>query len=143
MGLASVFGVYWTIREKKIFPGIVTLGMVLGILLSIILGINFETPGYYVYNGFVALAFVYGLIITGKSIGSRLIIVLMSASIFIYWLWVLNHWHGNTVLLPILALLVAVIGLISKAKLRNELGFLSILAVDAIAIIVENWMRTN
>lgn len=143
MGLASVFGVFWTLKEKKIFPGIVTLGMVLGILLAFILGMNFRAPGYYVYSGFVALAFVYGIISTDKSIWSRLIIVLMSTSIFLYWLWVLNNWHGNTVLLPILTLLVGVLGLISKAKLRSELGFLTILAVDAIAIIVENWMKAN
>jgi hypothetical protein len=61
--------------------------------------------------------------------------------IFAYWLWALNHWHGNAVFAAIFALLVAVAAIFSKAKLKNELGFLTILAVDAIVIIIENWMR--
>ena len=67
----------------------------------------------------------------------------MSGFIFAYWLWVLNHWHGNTLLAPIIVLLASTYGIVSKAKLKNELGFLVIFAVDAIAIIIENWMKAN
>ncbi len=124
-------------------PAIITLGMIVGIILVFFPSKTIQTPGFYVYMGFVALAFIYGLTVKEKKIWARIIISLMSASIFAYWLWVLNHWHGNTVLLPIFTLLVGLAGIFSKAKLKNELGFLTILAVDAIAILIENWIKLN
>jgi len=142
MGLATAFALFWTIKTKKLFPAVISLGMIVGIVMTFPQE-TIQTPVFYVYMGFVALAFIYGLTVKEKKIGERLIIILMSASIFAYWLWVLNHWHGNTVLFPIFTLVVAVAGFISKAKLRNEIGFLIILAVDAIAILIENWMKAN
>jgi hypothetical protein len=67
----------------------------------------------------------------------------MSASIITFWFWRLNHLHGNELLLPILTLLMGAAALFSKAKLKNEAGFLVILAADAVAIIVENVMRVS
>ena len=142
MGLATAFAIFWTIKTKKLFQAVISLGMIVGIVMTFPQE-TIQTPVFYVYMGFVALAFVYGFIVKEKKIGERLIIILMSASIFAYWLWVLNHWHGNTVLFPIFTLVVAAAGFISKAKLKNELGFLIILAVDAIAILIENWMKAN
>jgi hypothetical protein len=139
MALAAVFGLYWIIKTKKTIPAIITLGMIVGIIL--VFFPSKTITGIYVYMGFVVLAFIYGIFIKGKSVGERLIICLMAASIFTYWLWVLNHWHGNAVLFPIITILVGVLGLIKKAKLKNELGFLVILFVDAVAIILENWMK--
>jgi len=72
-----------------------------------------------------------------------MVIGLMSASIFTYWLWVVNHWHGNELLAPVLALLVGLAAIISKAKLKNELGFLTILTADAILIIFEHLLKTR
>ena len=142
LGLAAAFALFWTIKTKKTFPAIITLGMIVGIVMTFPHE-TIQTPVFYVYMGFVALAFIYGLTVKEKKIGARLIIILMSASIFAYWLWVLNHWHGNTVVFPIFTLVVGGAGIISKAKLKNELGFLIILAVDAIAILIENWMKAN
>ena len=139
VSLAAAFGFYWIIKTKKFFPSIITMGMIIGIVL-----VFFPTQtiaGLCVYMGFVVLAFIYGFVVKGKSIGERIIICLMAASIMSYWLWVLNHWHGNAVLFPIITMLVGVVGVFSKAKLKNELGFLVILFVDAIAILIENWMK--
>ena len=143
IGLAAAFALIWAIKTKKIFSGIISLGMIVGIVLVLFPSKTIQTPGFYVYMGFVALAFIYGLSAKKKKITERIIICLMSVSIFAYWLWVLNHWHGNTVLIPIIALLAGVVGIFSKAKLKNELGFLIILAADAISIIIENLMKAN
>ena len=143
LGLAAAFALFQTIKTKKIFPAIITLGMIVGIVVALFLSKTLQLPGLYLYMAFVALAFIYGLTAKDKKTGARIIISLMSASIFAYWLWVLNHWHGNTVLFPIFVLLVFVAGIIGKVKLKNELGFVIILAVDAIAIIIENWMKAN
>lgn len=143
LGMAAAFALFRTIKTKKIFPAIITVGMIVGIVLAFFPSNTIRMPGFYVYMGFTALAFIYGLTAKEKKTGARIIISLMSASIFAYWLWVLNHWHGNTVLFPIFVLLVFVAGIAGKVKLKNELGFLIILAVDAIAIIIENWMKAS
>ncbi len=141
--LAALFDVFWTVKTKKTFPGIITFGMITGILMALFLSPSIQHFGIYLYMVFVALTFIYGLIVKNKTTGSKVVIALMSASIFAYWLWVFNHWHGNTLLLPIFALTIGLTGILSKANLKNELGFLVILAVDGIAIIIESILKTN
>jgi len=141
--LAVAFALYRTIITKKIPPAIVTLGMIVGVLLTVFLSGTAENSGIYIYMGFVALAFIYSFAVKGMAIGARMVIGLMSASIFTYWLWVVNHWHGNELLAPVLALLVGLAAIISKAKLKNELGFLTILTADAILIIFEHLLKTR
>ena len=137
--LASLFTIYWTFKLKKIYPAIISLGMITGIVLSFIK--TDLIPGAYIYQGFVALAFMYGFTVKNKNIGDRIIICLMSASIFIYWIWVLNHWHGNTLLFPTVTLLAGLAAVIRRAKLKNELGFLIILMADAVAILLEFFLK--
>jgi hypothetical protein len=141
--LALAFALYWTFITKKILPAIITLGMIVGVLLTLFLSKTVENRGIYVYMGFVALAFLYSFLAKDTKIGSRIIIALMSASIFTYWLCVVNHWHGNEMLAPILVLLVGLAAIIGKANLKKELGFLTILAVDAILIIIEHLLKAN
>lgn len=143
IGLGVAFAVYWTIRTKKTFPMVITLGMVVGILAMFVSSRTLQSPGLYIYMGFVVVAFIYGLTVKEMKMGSRFIVCLMSASIFVYWLWVVNHWHGNAVLAPIVTLIVGLAALISDVKLRNEWGFLALLTVDAVAIILENWMKAG
>lgn len=143
LGLAAAFALLWTIKTRKIFPAIITVGMIVGIILTLFQARAVQFPGIHVYMGFVALAFIYGLTVRGKEIKVRIIICLMSASIFVYWLWVLNHWHGNEMLAPILVLVVGAAGIVTKAKLRDEAGFLVILAADAIAIAIEHVMKVS
>lgn len=143
MGLAATFALFWIIKTKEIIPSIISSGMIVGIILVILHLDSLRTPGFYIYNVFVALTFIYGIFRKDLTLVARIVIILMSASIFAYWLWTFNHWHGNTVLLPIFTLLIVVFGIFSKVKLKNELGFLVILAVDAVAILIENWMKVN
>src|SRR5512138_277321 len=140
--LAAAFAIYWIFKTKKLVPALISIGMIVGIVMVIFPSMAVLVPGFYVYLGFVALAFIYGIAVKSKNFGERLVICLMSASIFVYWLWKLNHWHGNEMLALILVILTALIGLISKAKLKNETGFLAILLADAVAIILEIMIRS-
>ena len=141
--LAVAFAVFWSFRIKKAFPAIISLGMILGILLTFFLPETIIYFGIDIYMGFVALSFIYSLIVKNKKVWPRVIIGLMSTSIFVYWLWVLNHWHGNELLAPIFVLLIGAAGIITRAKLRDESGFLIILSADAVAIILEHFMKTS
>jgi hypothetical protein len=142
LGLATIFAVYWIFKTKKLLPALISLGMIAGIIMVIFPALSIVMPGFCVYLGFVALAFVYGIAAKSKSVGERIVICLMSASIFIYWLWVLNHWHGNEFLALVLIVLTALVGLFSKAKLKDETGFLAIILVDAIARILEVMIKS-
>jgi hypothetical protein len=122
---------------------IITTGMAAGVIAALFPYKTVQLTGIGIYFVFVALAFVYGLTANHLKLKARIVICLMAAPIFMYWLWVLNHWHGNEMLLPVIALLVGLYGLFTRAKLKNESGILIMLAADAIAIIFESWMKSN
>lgn len=140
--LAAVFALYWQIKRKRIFPIIITAGMIAGLTIALFLPDDLRLTGFFIYMGFVALVFFYGLTVKETGIWARLVIILMSAGIFTYWLWVLNHWHGNERLAPLLTLVAGLVGIISRLKLKNELGFLILLATDAVAILIEHFLRS-
>jgi hypothetical protein len=134
--LAAMFAVYWTFRIDKLVPKVVNIGMTLGVILVITPALQLFTVGMYIYLGFVILAFFFGLADKKRKLIDRLVICLMTAGMFLFWLWHLNHWHGNTILMPVFVLIIAMVGALSKAKLRNEFGFLAIIVADAIAVLL-------
>ncbi len=136
LALAALFAVFWTFRINKVIPMVINIGMALGVVIVLIPALKLFTPGLYIYLGFVGLAFFYGLADLNRALVARLVICLMTTGIFLYWLWHMNHWHGNTILILVFVLLVGLAGIITKAKLKNELGFLTIIAVDAIVLLL-------
>ncbi|NOU48001.1 MAG: hypothetical protein HOO86_13200 [Bacteroidales bacterium] len=130
-------------RESKVFLMIITTGMAAGVIAALFPYKTVQLTGIGIYFVFVALAFVYGFTANHLKLSARLILCLMAAPIFMYWLWRLNHWHGNELLLPVFVLLVGLYGLFTRAKLKNESGILIMLAADAIAIILEHWMKSH
>lgn len=141
--LAVVFALYWQIKGKKIFPTIITIGMIAGMIMVLILPETIRLTGFFIYLGFVALGLIYGLTVKEKGLWARIVLILMSAGIFTYWVWVLNHWHGNELLAPILTLVAGLAGIVSQVKVKNELGFLILLATDAFAILIEHLLKTT
>ncbi len=143
IALASIFGLVWTYKTRILLPSIITLGMIFAAFLITYPGKVVQVPGFYIYLSFVALAFIYGITAKGKKPLTRIIISLMTISVISYWLWVLNHWHGNVVLFPVITLLALGLAIVSKAKLKNELGFIVFLAADAVAVLIEQWMKSH
>lgn len=133
---AAVFAIYWTFRINKVMPMVINLGMVLGIAILMIPQLKLFETGLYIYLGFLVMAFFYGLADRDRSLIDRLVVCLMSAGIFLFWLWTMNHWTGNTTYMPVFVLLIALAGILTKTRLRNELGFLVIITMDAIAILL-------
>jgi hypothetical protein len=140
--LAAAFALYWQIKRKRVFPIIITVGMIVGMIIVLFLPGTLRLTGFFIYMGFVALAFFYGLTVKGTGIWARMVIILMSAGIFTYWLWVLNHWHGNEILAPLLTLIAGLAAIFSKVRVKNELGFLILLATDAVAILIEHLLKS-
>ena len=140
LGVGLVLAFYWTYKTKSRFPFIITIGMAAGLALALIPNNTWFKPGLYVYLGFVAISFIYGFLAFDRTVGARLFICSISALIFSYWIWVLNHWHGNTLVAPALILVITAISLITQVKVKNGRGFLVLMIADAIAILIEQWL---
>lgn len=143
IGAGSVFGIFWSIKTKNIFPAIIVIGMIIGIIVALDPTKATQSSGFYIYMGFAGLGFVYGLVVKELKASSRIVICLMTGAIIAYWLWVINHWHGNVLVAPILVLVTVIVAFIRKINLKNELGFLAILTMDAIAILTEHIIKAN
>ena len=139
--LAAAFAVYQLFNTRKTIPAMLTIGLIVALLMVVLPFLHMYDPGKYIYIGFVFLALVYGIFTSGKSVGERIILTLMPAGILAYWIWVTNHWHGNTLLLAYLVIILAIIGLFFRKKFKNEIGYLSILAADALAIVLEYFLK--
>lgn len=141
--LAAVFAIYWIMKTKKLLPSIISVTLIIGVIIALYPSLQNQFNDFYVYMASCLIALIYGVYILAKNRFGAYIVVLMAGGIFLYWLWVINHWHGNTLIAPAITLIAGAVGIIGRARLRNELGFLVILAMDAGLIFFEAWMKAN
>ncbi|NOR86409.1 MAG: hypothetical protein GQ527_02245 [Bacteroidales bacterium] len=139
--LSAVFAIYWIMKTKKLLPSIISSALIIGIIVALYPSLQNQFNDFYVYMASCLLAIIYGIYMLSRNRFGAYIIVLMSGGVFLYWLWVINHWHGNALVGPAITLIAGAVGLIGRAKLRNELGFLVILAMDAGLLLLEAWMK--
>jgi len=138
---SAAIGLYLSVRSQNPIPVLLTLILIAGLLLAVFPVKEFEIRGIYFYMASLIPVFIYGFSLKRKGIIPRLIILLIPASMFTYWLWQEQHWHGNTILLPVLTLFLTVIGLFFKRDLKREWGMLIIISMDALTIIIENLLK--
>lgn len=139
--LAALFALFWTLRTRKLFPGIINILMIVGIVLVLYPDIQNKLYGLYVYLAACVLAMVYGFVQLKSNKLSSYLIIIMSTSMFVYWLWITNHLEGNTLIFPFITLLAGIFAVIRRTKMKNELGFLVLLVADAITVIIENMLK--
>jgi len=139
--LGALFALFWTLRTKKLFPGIISILMIVGIVLVLYPEIQNDFYGLLVYMAACILAMVYGFLQLKSNKLSAYLIIIMSTSMFVHWLWLTNHWNGNTLIFPFITLIAGGVALISRTRMRNELGFLIILSADAVSVIIENLLK--
>jgi hypothetical protein len=141
---AAIFAVFHIIKMRissNKMLSIITFGMAIGVALVLFPYKTIQFTGIGIYFVSVFLTIVYGITAKKLPTKSRLIICLMAAPIFTYWLWLVNHWHGNIMLLPVITLFAGLTGMVMKTKLKTESGILILLTTDAIAIILEYWLK--
>ena len=117
--LAGAFALYWQIRIKQVMPLVITIGMVTGMLTVLVLPGVLQTSGFIIYLVSVAMVSIYSLTVKGKDTLVRIILVLISGGILAYWLWVLNHWHGNEILVLLLIPIAVLMRILGKVKLKG------------------------
>lgn len=140
ISLAALFTIIWAAKIKKPLVSLISTGLVVGVAL-IVISEKLLLPGFFIYMGFCILMVIYGLFLIKRKLPVRLLIILPPALMFLYWIWRLNHWHGNTLLVPIVVLCIIFIILIGKFKIRNEAGLLVLISVDALTAILEQLMK--
>lgn len=140
--LSLIFAIYWMIRVKDRYVFIMTSGLVLAGLLVLFAPGDLPDYGMHLYLISAAAVCVYGVFSKQKTLEQRLVISLAALATIIHWVWVSNHWHGNTMLIALLILLIGAYALIRRVRLRNELGILLIIMADASLILVEAWLKS-
>lgn len=139
--LASTAALVLTFRTNSQYTNMIVFGMFASIILVQFPACVFT--GIIIYMGFVAISFLYALLLKNKKIHAKLIIGILSASMFTYWLWMLNHWHGNTLLVLVLAFIAGIFGIVYRKDLKTEWGFLLILWIDSIDSILEQFLKSG
>lgn len=139
--VAAIFAIAWSARNRKIFPLLISIGMSIGIILAVSTVAKLFLPGVLIYLIFVSLAIFYAVAVKHLDVFSRICIIVMALSIMAYWIWILNHMHGNTLFFPIITLIMSITALFKQSRLKYELGFLVILVADAIAILLEQLFK--
>jgi len=138
---AAAIGLYLSISTQKLTPILLTIILITGLLLALFPVKEFEIKGIYFYMASLVPVFIYGFTLKSISIVPRMIIMLMPASMFTYWLWHDQHWHGNTSFALYITVILATTGLFYKRELKKEWGMLLIISMDAITLIIENLLK--
>lgn len=138
---AAAIGLYLSISTQRITPILLTLILIGGLLLALFPLKEFEIKGIYFYMASLIPIFIYGFTLKSKAIIPRMIVLLMPASMFTYWLWHDQHWHGNTSFALYFTVILAIVSIIYRKELRKEWGMLLIISMDAITLIIENLLK--
>ncbi|MDA3906240.1 MAG: hypothetical protein PF484_09215 [Bacteroidales bacterium] len=133
LGIASVWGLYHTLRNKHILSGLVTLGLIGGIILAFLRLNDSSFLGILVFIISASIALLYTLFYKNFSPAKRIIIALTILPTVMYWIFLVNHFQGAewlwySLFLPFIAIIY---GIMRPVYLKNEWGFIIILLAEA------------
>lgn len=134
LGLASLWAIYWAFRNQHIFSGLVTAGLVVGIVLAFL---NFNGSiliGVSVFLISSILAILYTLFYKKSSFSKRIVITLIALPSVLYWIFLLNHlpgagWLWYSLFLPFVGVIYA---WMKPVNLKNERGFIIIFLAESL-----------
>jgi len=135
IGLAALFGVFQFFRTADIFARTILGGQIVAIGLTFVPNKIIVTIGFLLFMLTLILAVIYGVKKRDFTIRKRILIIVPSAFLFIRFYLAIQHHPGVglfslLMVIPIAAYIIAMTT--GFKKYRNELGFLTIIAVDAI-----------
>jgi hypothetical protein len=113
----------------------------MGVAIALLSSTIYRPIGFIAYMVSILIAVLYAITSDGLSIRKRIFILLICASVFTYWLFAINHWHGNLWLFMIVPVLVFIWWLVCKVPIKKELGFIVIMVADAVAVAFEYWVN--
>lgn len=132
LGIASLWAIYWTFRNKHILSGLISIGMIVGIILAYLKLNGSIIPGVIVFLLSAFIALFYTLFLKKFSFAKRVVITLITLPTIFYWVFMIYHlpgtnwlWYG--LFLPFVGLIY---GLVRPVNLKNEWGFVIILLAE-------------
>lgn len=133
LGIASIWGLYWTFREKHILSGLVTLGLIGSIILTFFKLYDSSFIGIIVFLISASIALLYAVFNNKFRSSKRIVLTIIILPTILYWLFYINHWPGAewiwyTLFLPFISLIY---GIMKPVNLKNEWGFIVILLAEA------------
>ena len=133
--LAAVFGIYALTLQRDLFARVILILMILAVALTLCPSENMKTIGFQFYLLPVGLAILYALLKKGFSVRKRSLLLLIALPVFCANLFVLYKWPSADIIS--MMCLVSVIAFLiicfkSARDYKNEIGFLAILAADAV-----------
>ena len=134
LGIASLWAIYWTFRNKHIFSGLVTAGLVVGITLAFLKLNGSSSLGISLFVISSIMAILYALLYKKFSFSKRIVITLIALPSVLYWIFLINHiagaewlWYG---------LFLPFVGIIydwtKPVHLKNERGFIIIFLAESL-----------
>ena len=134
LGIASLWAIYWTFRNKHILSGLITAGLITGILIAYLKINESIIPGVVVFLLSASFALAYTLFLKKFNLAKRIVITLIILPTLVYWIFIINHlpgaswlWYG--LFLPFVGLIYAIM---RPVNLKNEWGFVIILLAEAL-----------
>lgn len=134
LGFASLWSLYWTIRNQHLFGILITLVMIAGIILGYLRPNDSVVIGLTVFYSAALAALIYSFFFKKVTFAKSIVIALIILPPFFYWIFLLNHltgaewlWYG--LFIPFIALIY---GIMHPVDLKNEWGFIILLLADAV-----------
>lgn len=134
IGLASLFGLFRLFLTTDNFAKTILIGQIIAIGLTLPDDRTAATIGLLLFMLTLMLAIIYGLTKKNFKIRKRILIIVPTVLVFVMHFFQLQHYPGAgllglTMALPIITNIILTTTDIKNYK--NELGFLTIITVDA------------
>ena len=134
IGLAALFGIFQFFRATDNFARTILGGQIVAIGLTFVPNMTIVTVGFLLFMLTLILTIIYGAKKKDFTTLKRALIIVPSAFLFVrYYLAIQHHpFVGLLSLLMIIPIVACLIAIVTDFKsYKNELGFLTIIAVDA------------
>jgi hypothetical protein len=140
---AALLGIYGLFISTDYYARLITVLMLISVVMTFLPVPAVKTGGFALYAIALVLAVVYALLKRGFSNAKRALILAMIIPAFTAIIFQLNGWPGVSLLygFSIITILSFAAICLRQRDYRNELGFLVIIAADALihAVIFFNW----
>lgn len=134
LGAASLWSLYWTLRNKHVVSGLITLGLIVGIAMAFLKLFQSSVPGISVFLIASVAALLYALFYPKFRFNKRIVLFFIILPTILYWTFIVFHlpgaqwlWYGLFV--PYIAFIY---GLLSPVNYKNEWGFVLLFLAEAL-----------
>jgi len=144
IALAGLFGLFQLFKTTNNFARLILLGQIIAIAFTFVPNDTITIAGLILFMVTQLAVIIYGLAVKDLTTKKRLTIIVMAAFVLVANFFMLQHYKyaneiGSSMLIPIGAYLLALV--FNFKNYKNEIGFLTIIAVDAVIKLME-YVRT-